>query len=172
MTVKLLGQLPKSYNGIDPIAEALLTEPKKLRVAIIFFDCPRIVEDTYAAIDSKEPIIRIKRIESIMGDDEEIVKEMLLRTYETRVGTDAIPFDAERDAKDNGTHEPLEIGFTSVEVIEDAEIIDDEPVHGAVSALKKADETPDNVTPIAKAKKARKKRPSKISSSKSTATKE
>lgn len=105
---KLDSKLPKHTNGLDVIVRELLDDPKESRVAVIFFDVPKITRDTFDR--SEEPTVRIKRIEPLTGEDALVATEILLRTYESRVGVDAIPFDPERDAKDNGVQDNIFTG--------------------------------------------------------------
>lgn len=112
MTTKLDPKLPKNYNGADTLAyeETLIKEPKITRVAIIYFNCPKIIEDTFASGDhTKDPTIRIRRIEPLSGKDAEYAMETLERVYADRIGQDALPVDVEADAKNNGNVKTLTI---------------------------------------------------------------
>lgn len=103
--IKLDSKLPTFYNGLDEdsFKEALLKEPKETRVAIIYFDCPKITTDTFAGFDADDPTIRIRKIEPLFGEIKEKVETLYEQAFSERTGVTEIPFDAERDAKDNGT---------------------------------------------------------------------
>jgi hypothetical protein len=98
---KLESKLPELNNGVETITATLLDSPKDIQVAIILFKTSKITTDTDTSV--QEPTIKIKRIEPIFGADRVLVEEIYHRVYEARVGLDALPFDAEENALDNGT---------------------------------------------------------------------
>ena len=98
--MKLNSKLPSHYNGVAQVESSLLEDPKTLRIAIVQFNCSQITTDT--TDNEQEATITIRRIELVEEADVETVREIYQRTLENRVGVDALPFDEERDAKDNG----------------------------------------------------------------------
>lgn len=120
--IKLDSKLPKLYNGMTmEFKRELLANPKNVQVAIIYFDCPTITTDTFAGFDADDPTIRIRKIEPLFGSIKERVEGIYEEVYAERVGAETIPFDAERDAKDNGTSSRLALGSSD---IVDAEIVE------------------------------------------------
>lgn len=112
MTTRLDPKLPKNHNGADTLdyENELIKNPKETRVAIIYFNCPKIIEDTFASGDhTKDPTIRIRRIEPLSGDDAEYAMETLERVYADRIGQDALPVDVEGSVKANGNEKRLTI---------------------------------------------------------------
>lgn len=88
-------------NGLDAIAQALADDPHRKRVIIAIVDCGRVQYDH--AEDGDEDDIppgitataRIRRIEAVAPQDEDLARLILKRAYEVRNGVVALPVEAE-----------------------------------------------------------------------------
>lgn len=95
MTAKLGGALPKGAgNGLDAIAQQLISEPNQIRVAVVLFDCSKVVHDTDTG--DQVPTARVRRIEPITDEtDGQRLRQVLRRAWERRTGQDVLPLDLE-----------------------------------------------------------------------------
>lgn len=94
-TVKLSAKLAKDddLNGLDSLAQEMIDDPKIARVAIIWFDCSKIVDNTDD--DTRVPYARIRRFEPV-GLAEEMpaeLQQLVERAAESRTGKSPLPFD-------------------------------------------------------------------------------
>ena len=93
------GALPKGEaNGLNSIVRDMADFPKKVRVAVILFDCKATLLDH----DNEDAVLRarIRRIEAIIDpDDAAIMQRILMRQFERRTGKVTLPFDLESDIK-------------------------------------------------------------------------
>lgn len=88
MTVKTAAQLTRErveFNGLDAIAEELVTQPLGTRYAVVAFDVKR-VSDEIAEGGQKIPTVQFTHIEPVRGDLAERVREMLAERYQDRTG--------------------------------------------------------------------------------------
>lgn len=100
---KIKATLPQGEvrNGLDAIAQALAEDPHRKRVIIAIVDCGRVQYDH--AEDGDEDDIppgitataRIRRIEAIAPQDEDLARRLLVRAYEKRNGRVSLPIEAE-----------------------------------------------------------------------------
>jgi hypothetical protein len=92
--VRLSTKLPKATdaNGLQPIANALLDEPRELRYAVIAYDVARLIDDLDAGTDTA--VVRIQRIEPLNDDDSDTARKLLDQAAQTRSGTASL-FDNE-----------------------------------------------------------------------------
>ena len=93
--VKLAGRLPGSMenNGMYSVADALLKDPKKNRLAVIWYDVPFAREDFET--DDVIPTMRVLKIEPIGAADEasQALCELVMQKAEQRLGHTPLPFD-------------------------------------------------------------------------------
>lgn len=95
---KLNGSLPRgSANGLDAIARRLIDNPQEVHVVIALVDCKRITTD--ADTGDVEPTARIRRIETVTGDDKTLAATMLRRALERRTGQTVLPYDLEDELR-------------------------------------------------------------------------
>ena len=89
--------LPKADgNGLSDMGPELLRDRKKIRAAVILFDCSEMVEKT----DTGDRIakVRIRRIEVIHNrEDAAIMQRLLMRAWEERTGAAVLPFELEQE---------------------------------------------------------------------------
>ena len=92
--VRSAALLPKGEaNGFAAIAAELLRDPRRLRAALVVFDCRRATED-YDASDSVVTL-RIRRAEVLLPDDLGEVEKLVRRALESRTGQQVLPLDLE-----------------------------------------------------------------------------
>jgi hypothetical protein len=86
--------MPKGEaNGFAAIAADLLREPRRLRAALVIFDCRRGTED-YDLADTVVTL-RIRRAEVLLPDDLGEVEKLVRRALEARTGQQVLPLDLE-----------------------------------------------------------------------------
>jgi hypothetical protein len=86
--------LPKGEaNGLAAIAAELLREPRRLRAALVIYDCRRGTED----YDTADTVItvRIRRAEPLLPDDLGEVEKLVRRALEARTGQQVLPLELE-----------------------------------------------------------------------------
>lgn len=97
MSAKLASALPKGNgNGLDAIADELVRDPEKIRVAVVLLDCSKATTET----DTGDviPTARIRRIEAIDDpEDGRRLRQVLRRAWERRTGKDVLPLEMEDD---------------------------------------------------------------------------
>lgn len=93
--VRLSSKLPgdPETNGVDSIANDLVTDPSRIRYGVVWFDASRVVEDT----DTGDviPTLRIRRIEPL-GRADQVDPEIRLiveSAVKARTGRAPIPFE-------------------------------------------------------------------------------
>jgi hypothetical protein len=99
ITASVSGALPKGEaNGLLPYAQDMADHPRKIRVALILFDCPKT---TYKHDDETALVTaRIRRLEVLSDSaDAAVVQRILMREYERRTGQTTLPFELETDIK-------------------------------------------------------------------------
>jgi hypothetical protein len=89
--VKLKGALPKDdiANGLWRMADDLSASPRRRRVAVIVFDVMTTVTEHEVtedgeALDTTVPVVRVRAIEALGGEEEETARRMLIRAREGR----------------------------------------------------------------------------------------
>lgn len=100
--VKLSAKLAKDdeFNGLDSLAAELINDPRQIRVALIYFDCCKIVDNTDD--DTRTPYARIRRFEPI-GDVDEVpddLRKLVQQAVEDRTGKAPLPFGQIDDEAD------------------------------------------------------------------------
>lgn len=93
--VKLSTQLPgdPETNGVDALVDALVSDPRTIRYAVVWFDVSKVTEVTDT--DENVPTIRVRRIEPI-GVASHVapeIAEVVAVAVEERTGRRAIPFE-------------------------------------------------------------------------------
>jgi hypothetical protein len=93
--VKLAGRLPGSIenNGMYNVQPDLLQSPKEHRLAVIWYDVPKIVDDVETG--DRIPTMRVLRIEPMgeVGEATAALREMVMQAAEARTGNTPLPFD-------------------------------------------------------------------------------
>lgn len=93
--VKLAGRLPGSIenNGMYNVQPDLLKTPSEHRLAVIWYDVPKIVDDVETG--DRVPTMRVLRIEPMgeVGEATEALREMVMQAAEARTGKSPLPFD-------------------------------------------------------------------------------
>lgn len=90
--VRLTARLPKAAaNGLAAWANALATDPRRVRVAVIAFDTARVIDDIDTGTDTA--VVRILRVEPLTDSAAKSAQKLLLaastkRTGETLPGMD------------------------------------------------------------------------------------
>lgn len=94
-SVKLAGRLPGSTenNGLLSVVDDLISEPKTVRMYVIWGDVLTITKDVET--DDDVPTLRVKRIEPIgtAGEASTALQELVMQAAETRLGHTPLPFD-------------------------------------------------------------------------------
>lgn len=93
--IKLSAALPgdEEINGLDSIADDLVAQPQRIRVALVWLDVPRITDNTETG--ARVPTVRVRRIEPL-GTVEEIpdeIRKLAAQIHEERTGRVPLPFD-------------------------------------------------------------------------------
>jgi hypothetical protein len=92
--VKGTALLPKGEaNGLSAIADHLLRDPRKMRAALIMFDCRRGTEDYDA--DDTVLTVRVRRVEPLLSADLGEVEKLVRRALEARTGLTTLPMELE-----------------------------------------------------------------------------
>lgn len=93
--VKLAGRLPGSIenNGMYNVQPDLLKSPAEHRLAVIWYDVPKIVDDVETG--DRVPTMRVLRIEPMgeVGEATAALREMVMQAAEARTGKTPLPFD-------------------------------------------------------------------------------
>lgn len=94
-SVKLAGRLPGSTenNGMYSVVDDLLVKPKDRRLALIWYDVPRIVDDVETG--DRVPTMRVLRVEPVgeAGEAAQAIQELVMQLAESRLGHTPLPFD-------------------------------------------------------------------------------
>lgn len=95
-TVKLSAKLAgdDDLNGLDSLAGDMIDDPKTARLAVIWFDCQKVVSNTDD--DTEIPYARIRRFEPI-GTAESMppaLQQIVEQAAEDRTGKAPLPYDA------------------------------------------------------------------------------
>lgn len=103
-TVKLSARLEGNdeTNGLDALAGELINDPSQIRVAVIYFDVCKIVDNTDD--QTRVPYARIRRFEPL-GDVDEIsddLRKLIQKAVEDRTGKAPLPFGQLDGADDEG----------------------------------------------------------------------
>jgi hypothetical protein len=92
--VKGTALLPKGEaNGLAAIAAELLRDPRRVRAALVIFDCKRGTED-YDMADTVVTV-RVKRVEPLLAADLGEVEKLVRRALEARLGMTVLDVDTE-----------------------------------------------------------------------------
>jgi hypothetical protein len=100
---KIKATLPQTEfrNGLDAIAQELADDPHRKRVIIAIVDCGQVRYDHAEDADEEDippgitATARIRRIEAVSPQDEELARRLLVRAYEKRNGRVSLPIEAE-----------------------------------------------------------------------------
>lgn len=90
--VTLSGAMPaEEMNGLDPIEDGLLSDPGKVRVAVVRLSVSKIVNnldrsDTY-------PVVRLAQIEPLAGKAADAAEKLLTQARFDRTGSETLPLD-------------------------------------------------------------------------------
>jgi hypothetical protein len=96
--VKNLMILPKGEaNGLAPIADELIKDPKRLRAALIVFDARRGTED-YDVSDTIVTV-RVRRVEVLLPQDLTAAEQMIRRALEFRSGQTTLELELEDEIR-------------------------------------------------------------------------
>lgn len=95
-TVKLSSKLAADpdLNGLDSLADAMIEDPRQIRVAVVHFDTVKIIDDTDTG--ARVPYARIRKVEPI-GNVDEVPAELaqiVQRATEERTGKAPLPFES------------------------------------------------------------------------------
>ena len=91
--VRSAALLPKGEaNGFAAIAAELLRDPRRLRAALVVFDCRRATSVTGEQVGCG---CRIRRAEVLLPDDLGEVEKLVRRALESRTGQQVLPLDLE-----------------------------------------------------------------------------
>lgn len=94
-TVKLAAKMPggTEVNGIDSTAGDLINDPKKLRVAVVWYDVAKVTDDVEHG--TVVPTIQVRRIEPIGTSDvvSEKIRGEVNAAIQSRTGRTPIPWD-------------------------------------------------------------------------------
>jgi hypothetical protein len=84
--VKLKGALPRDdiANGLWRMADELSASPRRRRVAVMTTVTEHEVTEDGEALDTTVPVVRVRAIEALGGDEEETARRMLIRAREGR----------------------------------------------------------------------------------------
>lgn len=94
-TVKLSAKLAKDddLNGLDSLAEDMIEDPREVRLAVVWFDCSKIVDNTDD--ETHVPYARVRRFEPI-GTAEAMpaaLQQLVEQAAEARTGKAPLPYD-------------------------------------------------------------------------------
>ncbi|HZN77978.1 MAG TPA: hypothetical protein VFC00_40725 [Micromonosporaceae bacterium] len=98
MSVSISGtfkQDQREYNGLEAIEEDLIKDPLTHRYGVIRYTTLRITEEV-ADGGVRTPTVRLLHIEPVDGDNEELVKGILLGVFQARTWStpqDPLPLD-------------------------------------------------------------------------------
>lgn len=98
MAATLSGRLPDDdRNGLSPLSSDLVSDPEKVRVAVVLLDCIKVTRNVDTGEES--PTIRIRAIEPVvnMTTDASEMRRLLRRAYERRTGKVELPLELERE---------------------------------------------------------------------------
>lgn len=92
--VKLSAKLAKDdeFNGLDQLAVEMINDPHQVRVAVVWFDTVKIVDNTDE--ETRVPYARIRRFEPI-GNVEDVpaeLQQLVQGAVEARTGKAPLPF--------------------------------------------------------------------------------
>jgi len=93
--VKISPKLPgdAETNGLDSTAKDLISEPKAIRVGVLWYDVHHVTVDTDSGAHS--PTIRLRRFEPL-GDSDDVpqaVRDAVATAMESRTGRTPLPFE-------------------------------------------------------------------------------
>ena len=95
---KLKSTLPRGdANGLGPIAAKMLRDPRGMHVVIAIVDCAKTEIDH--DLDERVAVMRIRRVEGILGDDLDAAQRLLRRSLEYRTGRQVLPLDLEDEVQ-------------------------------------------------------------------------
>jgi hypothetical protein len=100
---KLQSKLPKGdANGLGPVAERMLRNPRRMCAIIAIVDCPLIEDDI--DLDQKIPVIRIRRVEGILREDMDAAQRLMRRSLEYRTGRHVLALELEDEIQSAFSH--------------------------------------------------------------------
>lgn len=101
-TVKLSSKLAADddLNGLDYLASQMIENPRQVRIAVVWFDTVKIIDNTDD--DSRIPYARIRRWESLgnVEDVEQSIRDIVAEAAEERTGKAPLPFEAAYEVED------------------------------------------------------------------------
>ena len=91
---KLKATLPKGdHNGLGPVAEAMLKNPRQFAVVLAVVDCAKTEIDH--DLGAQIPVLRVRRVEGILSEDLPTAQRLMRRALEYRTGLLTLPLDLE-----------------------------------------------------------------------------
>lgn len=103
-TVKLASALPanEEFNGLDYERDALLEDPKHLRVAVVVYDVQKVVENTDEGL--RVPYVRLRRFEPMgpIQDSDPTVRDLVEKAVTQRTGRTPLPLETTEDDDEQG----------------------------------------------------------------------
>lgn len=98
--IKLIPKLPAGDgNGLVAILPELITDEPQHFVAIVLIDAKEVLLDKEAR--TRTARVRIRRIEVVLRpDDQKVVRRIMERSLNQRMGTEQLPYDLEVEISD------------------------------------------------------------------------
>jgi hypothetical protein len=98
--IKLIAKLPPGDgNGLVAILPELLTDDLQHFVGIVLVDAKEVLLDKEAR--TRTARVRIRRIEMVLRpDDQKVVRRIMERSLNQRMGTEQLPYDLEVEITD------------------------------------------------------------------------
>lgn len=98
--IKLIAKLPAGDgNGLVAILPELITDEPQHFVAIVVLDAKEVLLDKEAR--TRTARVRIRRIEVVLRtDDQKVVRRVMERSLNQRMGTEQLPYDLEMEISD------------------------------------------------------------------------
>jgi hypothetical protein len=96
MEISLSGALPKGdANGLAPIVRSLIRDPERIHALVVLVDTSKLV--THVDTGETVPVLRVRRIEVILGSDLKEAQRLIRRSWEARSGSGTLPLELEID---------------------------------------------------------------------------
>ena len=84
-------------NGLVAIHSTLIRRPHKCHVIIAIIDCSKIT--TNPDTGEISPTVRLRRVEVITDEDVPTAELLMMRSLDSRLGHEQLPFDLEADLR-------------------------------------------------------------------------
>lgn len=103
--IKLIAKLPAGDgNGLVAILPELITDEPQHFVSIVLLDAKEVLLDKESR--TRTARVRIRRIEVVLRpDDQKVVRRIMERSLNQRMGTEQLPYDLEVEITDAFTSE-------------------------------------------------------------------